>query len=398
MPLLLHLADVHLGAPHIDMGAAAVQQRERQSAAFSRAFDEGLKAKVDVALICGDLFDSNAQSRRSVEHTVAELKRLTDRGIRVVIIPGSHDVYDSRSIYRAFDLARMAGLPDGSDLLTVLTPERPELLIKELDLIVFGRVFTSGKAPRSPLDGFSVQADDRASWKVGMVHGSRQTPGKVASDGVPFTEAEIAASGLDYLALGHWHSYSSGRAGDTTWAYAGAPEPVAVDQDGAGGICLVRLQDGVGGAGGAGRPGSVQVECIRVGRTGFLAESVEASSLADQDELVRRLAELADPDLVLRATVDGNAPDSLEIDTDEVERALAPAFLHVRVRDRSVTELSAGPALPSDTVAGQFVADVEARMRTAEAKGDQDAAEEARQILRLGRRLLLDDPDRVTLP
>jgi len=392
MPLLLHLADVHLGARHVDMGAAAVEQRERQLVAFSRAVDEGRKAGVDVALICGDLFDSNAQPRRSVERAVAELKRLTDQGIRVVIIPGTHDVYDRRSIYRAFDLAHMAGLPRGSDLLTVLTPEQPELLIKDLDLIIYGRVFATKRAPRSPLEGFGARADDRASWKVGMIHGSRQIPGKVDADDVLFTDAEIAASGLDYLALGHWHSFSTGQAGETTWAYAGAPEPVAVDQDGAGDVCLVRLEDGVAGA------GSVHVERVRVGRTVFRAESVDASGLSGQDELVQRLAELADSDLILRATIDGIAPDTLEIDADEVERALAPSFLHVRVRDRSVTEVSEGPVLPEDTVAGKFVADMESRIRAAEARGSADAAEQSRQILRLGRRLLLDDPDHVTLP
>ena len=392
MPLLLHLADVHLGARHADMGAAAVQQRERQLAAFGRAIDEGSKAGVDVALICGDLFDSNAQPRRSVERAVAELKRLTDQGVRVVIIPGTHDVYDKRSIYRAFDLAHMAGLPRGSDLLTVLTPEQPELLIKDLDLIIYGRVFATKRAPRSPLEGFGARADDRASWKVGMIHGSRQIPGKVDADDVIFTDAEIAASGLDYLALGHWHSFSTGRAGGTTWAYAGTPEPVAVDQDGAGNVCLVRLEDGIAGA------SSVHVERVRVGRTVFRAESVDASGLAGQDELVQRLAELADPDLILRATIDGIAPDTLEIDADEVERALAASFLHVRVRDRSVTEVSEGPVLPEDTVAGKFVADMESRIRAAEASGNADAAEQSRQILRLGRRLLLDDPDHVTLP
>ena len=50
-------------------------------------------------------------------------------------------------------------------------------------------------------------ADERASWKVGMIHGSRRLPGKVDSDDVIFSDAEIAASGLDYLALGHWHSH-----------------------------------------------------------------------------------------------------------------------------------------------------------------------------------------------
>ena len=48
-----------------------------------------------------------------MERAVAELKRLTDAAIRVVIIPGTHDVFDRSSIYRAYDLASMSGLlPD----------------------------------------------------------------------------------------------------------------------------------------------------------------------------------------------------------------------------------------------------------------------------------------------
>lgn len=391
MPLLLHLADVHLGARHADMGAAAAQQRERQFAAFRRAIDEGLAAGVDAALICGDLFDSNAQPRRSVEAAATELRRLTDRGVRVVIIPGTHDVYDSRSIYRAFDLAKLAGLPAGSDLLTVLTPDVPELLLPDLDLVIFGRVFATKRAPRSPLAGLDVHADDRARWRVGMIHGSRRLAGKVDADDVIFSDAEIAASGLDYLALGHWHSYSSGRAGGTTWAYAGAPEPVAVDQDRAGSVCLVRLEDDEGKR-------SVHVEQVAVGRTVFRRERVDAGSITSQAGLVAQLTELADPDLVLQVSIEGIAPDTLEIDTDEVERALAGSFLHVHVQDRSATELVAGPDLPEDTVAGRFVLDIDARISTAEAAGDGAAAEQARQVLRLGRRLLLDDPDHVTLP
>lgn len=392
MPLLLHLADVHLGARHTDMGAAAAKQRERQLAAFNQAIGLALKEQVDAVLICGDLFDSNAQPRRSVERAISELKRLTDVGIRVVIIPGTHDTYDGRSIYRAFDLPRLAGLPRGSDLLTVLTPEQPELVIRDLDMVVYGRVFATKSAPRSPLEGFSAKADDRASWKVGMIHGSRQIPGKVERDDVLFTDAEIAASGLDYLALGHWHSFSSGRCGETTWAYAGAPEPVAVDQDGAGNVCLVRLEDGIAGS------SSVRVQKMRVGRTVFRAESVDAAAIERQEDLVARLTDLADADLVLQVTIDGIAPDTLELDADELERTLAPSFLHVRVRDRSVTPLSVGPDLPEDTVAGKFVRDMQGRIDAAEARSDAGSAEQARQMLRLGRRLLQADPDHVSLP
>ena len=93
----------------------------------------------------------------------------------------------------------------------------------------------------------------------------------------------------------------------------------------------------------------------------------------------------------------GIAPDSLEVSAEEVQRQLAGSFLQLRVDDRSVVELTSGPALPRDTVAGRFVADLEMRIASAEAAGETEAAELARQALRLGRRLLLDDPDRVTL-
>src|SRR5450759_3182311 len=112
---VLHTADVHLGARHADLGNQAAAQRERQFAAFRATVDLALAEQVDALLIAGDLFDSNTQPRRSVERTVAELKRLTDAAIRVVIIPGTHDVYDRASVYRAYDLAAMAGLPPDSD-------------------------------------------------------------------------------------------------------------------------------------------------------------------------------------------------------------------------------------------------------------------------------------------
>ena len=175
MPRLLHLADVHLGARHPELGQAAPRQRERQAAAFRRAIDVGLEAQVDVALVCGDLFDSNAQPRRIVEAAALELRRLTERSVRVVIIPGTHDAWEGGSIYRVFDLRLMAGLSEGSDLLTVLTPQHPDVVLKDLDLVVYGRVTPTRRVSRSPLADFDVRRDTRASWRVAMVHGSFMT-------------------------------------------------------------------------------------------------------------------------------------------------------------------------------------------------------------------------------
>ena len=341
MPRLLHMADVHLGARHGDLAEAAALQRERQFDAFRRAIDAALEQSVDVVLICGDLFDSNGQPPRTIDRATTELRRLTDRGIRVVLIPGTHDAYDAGSLYRVFDLRQRAGLPDDSNLLTVLTSDRRDIVFPELDLVVYGRVFDTKRAPRSPLADFFTVAETRARWKVAMVHGAMFIPGKVEHDDVIFTEAEVAASGLDYLALGHWHSFLEGRAGTTTWAYSGAPEPVAVDQDGAGQVCLVTLTEQDGAR-------KVEVKPLTVGRTRFTKLDVDAAEVASQTVLIERLRALADPDLVLDARLVGITADSLEVNEDDVTAGLAGSFLRVRFRDLSVAALPEG-ALPPPT-------------------------------------------------
>ena len=318
---LLHTADVHLGARHTDLGERAAVLRERQFAAFRATIDLAIAEKVDLFLIAGDLFDSNTQPRRSVERVAAELGRLARASIRTVIIPGTHDVYDGASIYRSYDLANMARA--ASDWVAVLTPYLPEIVFPPLDAIVYGRVFDTKRSPRSPLAGLDTKADTRANWKIGMVHGALAIPGRTDADAVVFTEEEIARTGLDYLALGHWHSAIEGRAGNVSYAYSGAPEPVAVDQDGAGQVLLVTLDDQSGRH-------VVTIEARRVGQTRAEKLDLDVSSVHSQPELIDLLRRHADANLVFDVRLTGLFPDDLDLDMDEVERALAPLFLRIQ--------------------------------------------------------------------
>jgi exonuclease SbcD len=379
---LIHTADVHLGARHDDLGEQAAAQRERQFAAFKAAVDLALGEKVDLFLVAGDLFDSNVQPRRSVERVAAELKRLAAARIRAVIIPGTHDVYDRASIYRAYDLPGMAGNRPTDDLVTVLEPDHPAIHLAACDVVVFGPVFATKRAPHSPLQGLDASLDQiAATWRVGMVHGSIAIPGKTDRDEVVITTEEIAATKLDYLALGHWHSAQTGRAGTVTYAYPGAPEAVALDQDRAGKVLLVELNERNGAR-------TVKVEERQVGRTRFEKREVDASTIASQPALVEGLVAAADPDLVLDVRVVGVRPDELDLDLDEIESSLGPSFLKVRVRDVSVPALTSGPLPSPDTIAGAFIRDLEARIAELEAAGSTVEAAEQRDALRLGRLLL----------
>ena len=381
---LLHTADVHLGARHADLGEQAAAQRERQFAAFKAAIDLAIAEKVDVVLIAGDLFDSNTQPKRSVDRVAGELKRLAQATIRTVIIPGTHDVYDRASLYRVHDLAAMAGSTADDDLVTVLTPDRPSVHLASCDVVVHGTVFATKRAPHSPLRDLRVADDQRGMWHVGMVHGSLAIPDRTDADEVVVTREEIEATGLDYLALGHWHSSQQARAGATAYAYSGAPEPVAVTQDGAGKVLLVKLETVAGKR-------TVTIDERTVGRTRFEKLDVDAAGLADQPGLIKQLSAKADPDLILDVRLTGIRPDELDVSTDEVEEQLRSAFLRLRVRDASSPALTEGNLPSPDTIPGAFIRDVEGRIAELEASGGAEAAVEAselRDVLRLGRLLL----------
>jgi DNA repair exonuclease SbcCD nuclease subunit len=377
---LLHTADVHLGARHADLGDRAATQRERQFAAFVATVDLALTEKVDLVLIAGDLFDSNTQPRRSVERAAAQIKRLVDARIRVVIAPGTHDVYDRASLYRAYDMPALAGAV-GSDLVTVLDPDHHDVHLPALDVVVHGRCYATKRAPESPLAGLDAGGDDRATWHVGLLHAAIAIDGRTDGDDVVIRTEEIAASNLDYLALGHWHSTSKGKAGKTAYAYSGAPEPIALDQDRAGNVLLVTLDAARGAK-------SVEIEERRVGRTTFERRQLDAATIGTQPALVAALRDGANRDLVLDVELIGVRPDELDLHVEEVEAELADEFLKVRVRDRSVAPLPEGPIASADTVLGAFIRDLEARVAEVEAADDHDTANELRDALRLGRLLL----------
>ena len=203
------------------------------------------------------------------------------------------------------------------------------------------------------------------------------------------TDEEIAQSGLDYLALGHVHSFREGHAGAVAYAYSGAPEPVALDQDGAGQVLLVSLDE---------RDGQrvVRVEPRTVGRTKFRRIEIDGATVASQAALAAQLKELADPDLVLDARVVGVRSNELDLNIEELANQLGPSFLKLRLRDASVVGLPDDVAAPADTILGALTRDFRARIEDHETRGDTERAAELREALRLGT-ALLDDPARVTL-
>ncbi len=343
---LLHLADVHLGKAFQVLGAQGAAQRKALEEVLTRAVDLAIAQSVQVVLIAGDLFDSPRPSTALLDVAVRELRRLDDRGIWVALVAGNHDVAGD-GLVGGSERLREAG---SRVLLFNRTVQSPA--IPEFDLTITGRSPEPG-TPGSPLAGWPKQRATR--FAVGVTHGSVYRGGQVEETGTIHPQ-EIRDLGLDYLALGDWHSASEVVGAPAAAWYAGSPELLAYDQEGAGHVLLIELS----------APGHATVTRARVGRRQYKRVQLDVGTVDDAG-LRKVIEDAADPDAVCDAVLTGVMPVDRVVDAQALEREFADRFFRLRVQSQAHLWLDEDQLsqLPDDTVLGRFVRLMRARLTAA---------------------------------
>lgn len=330
MVRLLHTADIHLGRQFPAFGEKGIEYRNQIIRTFEKIADHAIKQKVNVLLISGDLFDSNRVYGLVLSKVVAVLTTLGKAGVKVCLIPGTHDPYDAGSIYRAILF------PDN---VTILYPERKMVTFDDLDLTVYGLF------PEQP-DIFPIPAT-KSHFRVGMAHCSIKSGNNKSESEAMLDREQIAASGLDYIALGHWHSYLDVSQGAVNAAYCGAPEPIDIDQDGAGNVIIVELQD----------PKEIKCQPLHVGTKKCKTVSLDISPFNSSEDLVQSIQQHSDPNLILRLNLTGLSKMDCELDLEHIAEHLENRFFNLRITDLSHPPLEEIKTLnfPEKTVMGRFL-------------------------------------------
>jgi exonuclease SbcD len=366
---ILHTADVHLGREFPSLRQKGPEYRRQLLATFERIVDLAVRQNVSLLLIAGDLFDTNAVLGTPIRTALTAFKKLETAGIRVCILPGTHDMYSEDSIYR------FVGLPSN---VTVFTPEHVSHTYADLDLTVYGKAFDGKLVGASALQGLSLSADTKLH--VAMAHCSLRMDGLIEKETMLVDKSEIAASGLDYLALGHWHSFRDCSQGATKAFYSGSPEPISMDQKGAGSVALVTIHD----------RGKVDVQPTRVGSKVFDEMAINVELVRSLDNIAQAVSAKADPNLILEVTLEGVPSPDHEFDPRELEEELGGRFFCLTIVDRTSERLDDVPKelYPQGTVAGGFVQAMETRM----AQCPPDERGIHAEALRLGFALLHKGP------
>lgn len=197
---------------HLDNRIGEPGRETTSQLGFMAVIDAAIHLDVDLFLLAGDLFDHNRVQEPCLEFTVAQLSRLH---CPVVMIAGNHDCLADYSIYHKFDPA----VAD-TDVHFIQDPEGAAIDFQQFGMRIWGQGIVEHAPENQPLK--NVPTDPFAGWHIGMAHGYLNTRGGDSYSSM-ITEAEIAGSALDYLALGHVHVFSDMQHGDTRAVYPGSP-------------------------------------------------------------------------------------------------------------------------------------------------------------------------------
>ncbi len=265
MVRFLHTADWQIGMRAARLGPIASRVRQERLSAAERVVRLAEENVVDFVIVAGDTFEHNAVERSLVQR-VADILGRCPRP--VFLIPGNHDPAEPGCVWhhpawRTYDN------------LCVFTDPVP----KEVnDCVLYPCPVTDKFSRRDP----TLWIEHRSGQKIGIgiAHGSIQ--GLADDPTLPLAPDAAVRSGLDYLALGHWHSVLTFPEPDGAirMAYCGTHEPTAFGERQSGNVLLVAITD----------PGAVpEVEIIA---TGGLRWCQEERTIRDEQDLERLLADV----------------------------------------------------------------------------------------------------------
>lgn len=333
---IAHFADLHLDAA-FGWAAPDVARQRRQALqkTLRRILEVASEQKVDALFCGGDLFDHDRVSPDTEQFLVTAFADV--HPLPVFLVPGNHDWYGTRSVYRRAKWTDNVHIFNESSL-------EPVTLCDGLTL--WGAAHRSPAGTGNFLDDFRV---DGSGIHVALFHGSERGGFPVHDTDKqphsPFDAAQIEPCGVHHAFLGHYHRPKHA----DRHTYPGNPDPLTFGEDGARGLVIASvLPDGM-----------VERETIDVASSAVHDITVDMTGRVSNEEILRSVCEELDGlEGAVRVTLQGELQPQVDLTLSDVERA-APWMEAVVARFGDVRDAYDFESIAEEpTVRGQFVADV----------------------------------------
>ena len=330
---LIHTADLHLGA-RTEAKLPPRRAEERRAELLATLADIATLAKREEAalLIAGDLFDTATPSRRTLTAFLDIVH--SHPTVRFFCLPGNHD---------------------GGGFPAVECPENLHLFGREWSSVSVGDTDFYGIAPEGdiPYDALNPDPERR---NVVLLHGAVREGGTPEPGAVVLSR--LAGRGIDYLALGHYHSHRVGRLDARgVYAYSGTPEGRGMDEAGECGVLLVDTA-----------LSPIAPVFLPTARRRIHRLPVDVTEGPVRTAIEAAVVNIPEGDLVRIELVGALAPDAPRPDLARLTSLFENRFYYFEIKDKCTLAISPDDYLGSLNLKGEFVRQVMAAALSEEEK------------------------------
>ena len=333
---IMHMADVHFGraVSGLPENLREIRRQEVRST-FSCAINKANEDGVDVVLIAGDLFESSETDKSTVNFIKGELEKISH--IPVFVSPGNHD-----PLGNAYKMLKDSEIKN----LTIFDKDTSKKDFPEKNLTVYGVGFSNEVTEQSLLK--DIKAEDETRINIAVIHGEL-APNSPYN---PISEADIEKTGMDYIALGHVHTYSGiKKSGKTHWAYSGALEGGGFDECGDKGAIFGTVSKE-----------KCDLNLVPLCKRKYVTVELDVSETVSVQEIIEMVKDATvNKDNLYKIVLSGKRPEP--INEEVINNEIDAFFSKVKDETRASYDLK---AISSDySIAGIFARNVLERMENA---------------------------------
>lgn len=340
---LIHCSDIHLGASmrtHLSPEKARKRQEELL-ATFSRMVNYAVTEGVAGIIIAGDLLDTaecDIKTRNFLLDTIREAP------VEVYYLCGNHD--------------------ENSMLLSSELPK---------NLHIFGTKWTKFNLGEVTITGATLGTDNEELYRslslspnafnIVVLHGLDKYGSNINEPDTVNLDM-LKNKNIDYLALGHIHSYREGKLDyRATYCFCGCLEGRGFDECGEKGFVLLDINKG-----------QFTRKFVPFARRTLYEVPVDITGLRTTREIINKISDTLDvsPDSLVRVVLTGEYTVDTEKSLSLIESWFDTRYFYFQVRDSSRLQIDLNAYRNDISIAGEFVRMVE--------ESDLDDAEKERVI------------------
>lgn len=317
---LIHCADIHLGSSIASQLKEKSQEKKQMVRnTFSKMVEYANNNNISHILLSGDVFDKNTPSLKDKKYFYSIVERYSN--IQFYYLRGNHDTeissnceYDNLHLFEE------------------------NWTSYEIDDVVISGIEINDKNAKSLYSTLQLNKDKK---NIVMLHGQVSD-----SSGVDLINIKsLKNKNIDYLALGHIHSYSSNSLDSRgVYCYSGCLEPRGFDEVGPKGFVIIDVEE------------KITHEFVEFCQVKIVEKKVDISncnSLYDIQEAC--IGQIDDKNNIYRLILTGKIDPLLNVNESDVESKLNDYCYFSRVKNKTSIKIDYNDYKDELSLKGEFI-------------------------------------------